>query len=76
MTQQKITDQQAKILMNAVQKGCPDGGLAHCYSCAKDAINEVLADLELHSECVRIVNFNGVPTQPSFTTGTGGSTNV
>lgn len=72
----KITDQTARILMDSVKTGCPDGGLSSCYSCAKNAIKAVIANLELHGECVRIVNFNEVVTKPNPTTGTGGSTNV
>ena len=72
----KISDTTARILMEAVKTGCPDGGLSDCYSCAKDAINAVIADLELHGECVRIVNFNEIVTKPNPTTGTGGLTNV
>jgi hypothetical protein len=72
----KISDETAMILMRAVQVGCPDGGLSSCYSCAKDAIKAVIAELQLHVECVRIVNFNEIVTKPNPTTGTGGSTNV
>lgn len=52
-----ISSEAAEALMAFARQGCPDGGVAECYDCARKAIAKVLPLLDLHPECVRLPNF-------------------
>ena len=52
-----ISSEAAEAFMAFARQGCPDGGVAECYDCARQAITKALSLLDLHAHCVSLPNF-------------------
>ena len=53
----KIPSDALKQSMQLAQAGCPDGGVAYCYDCARKFVLATLEQLDLHTECVSLHEF-------------------
>lgn len=53
----RISDEACEVFFQLAKTSCPDGGLAYCYECTREAIMKAIALTDIHKHCVSLPNF-------------------